>query len=179
MKTACSRAAILFCTILFSLPAQGQVQTQTLKSDYLRYIKRTAEVSWERYPQVVADWKKSIKPSELWGYDAPADPIYLADLLGFLYQETHDQSYADKARRILADFGDLRESYPKEYQAKRIEYRDGLPSISNFFVMPPYARAYLRIRDSGVLDSTSRAKIEKESGLQSRPHLSLPRMGGS
>jgi hypothetical protein len=37
-----------------------------------------------------------------------------------------------------------------------------LPSISNFFVMPPYARAYLRIRDSGVLDSTSRAKIEKD-----------------
>src|SRR6478736_3657990 len=102
MKTACSRAAVLFCTILFSLPAQGQVQTQTLKSDYLQYIKRAAEVSWERYPQVVADWKKSIKPSELWGYDAPADPIYLADLLGFLYQETHDQSYADKARRILA-----------------------------------------------------------------------------
>jgi hypothetical protein len=28
--------------------------------------------------------------------------------------------------------------------------------------MPPYARAYLRIRDSGVLDSTSRAKIEKD-----------------
>jgi hypothetical protein len=37
---------------------------------------------------VVADWKRTAKPSELWGYDSPAHPVYTADLLGYLYQET-------------------------------------------------------------------------------------------
>src|SRR4026207_2546483 len=158
MNTAWFRVIFLACFFLFSLP----VQAQTPKSEYLRYIKRAADAAWDEYPQVVANWKKNIKPSELWGYDAPGHPIYLADLLGFLYQETKDKAYAERAYRILAEFGDLRDAYPKEYQAKRIEYREGIPAISNFFIMPPYTRAYLRIRESGVGDAAARAKIEKD-----------------
>jgi len=158
MNTAWFRVIFLACFFLFSLP----VQAQTPKAEYLRYIKRAADAAWDEYPQVIANWKKNIKPSELWGYDAPGHPIYLADLLGFLYQETKDKAYAERACRILAEFGDLRDAYPKEYQAKRIEYREGIPAISNFFIMPPYTRAYLRIRESGVVDAAARAKIEKD-----------------
>ncbi|MDQ3013426.1 MAG: hypothetical protein M3X11_22300, partial [Acidobacteriota bacterium] len=105
-------------------------------------------------------WKKAPNHHELWGYDSPGGPIYLADLLGYLYQETKDRAYAEKARDILAGYGDLRAIYPKEMQAKRIEYSDGVPAISNFFIMPPYARAYMRIRESGALDAKAKAKIE-------------------
>jgi hypothetical protein len=142
--------------ILFFAPAQAQ----TLKSDYLRYIKHAADIGWREYPQVIEKWKRSPNHHELWGYDAPGHPIYLADLLGYLYQETKDKSYAEKARDILATFGDLRGTYPKELQAKRAEYRGGVPALSNFFVMPPYSRAYMRIRESGVMDVKSREKIE-------------------
>jgi hypothetical protein len=135
---------------------------QTLKGDYLRYIKNAAEIGWRDYPQVIEKWKKSPNHHELWGYDAPAHPIYLADLLGYLYQETVEKSYAEKARDILASFGDLRETYPKEFQAGRAEYRHGVPAISNFFIMPPYSRAYMRIRESGVIDAKSREKIERD-----------------
>ncbi len=139
---------------------------QTLKSDYLRYVKIAAERGWRDYPQSIEDWKKKQNHHELWGYDAPAGPIYLADLLGYLYQETKDKAYAEKARDILAAYGDLRETYPKEIQAKRAEYRNGVPSISNFFIMPPYARAYMRIRESGVMDANEgkklREKIERD-----------------
>ena len=74
--------------------------------------------------------------------------IYLADILGFLYQHTHDNAYADKVRQILIEYGSLRDAYPKDYWRTRAEYRNGMPALSNFFFMPAYSRAYLRIRDS-------------------------------
>ena len=148
--------------LAFLLLLSATLQAQTRKSDYLRYIKQAADTGWNEYPQVIARWKQSIQPSELWGYDAPGQPVYLADLLGFLYLETGDKAYAEKARDILVSFGDLRDVYPKEYQAKRVEYREGIPAISNFFIMPAYARAYLRLQKSGVLDAKSREKIERD-----------------
>jgi hypothetical protein len=128
----------------------------------LRYIKIAADQGWRDYPRGIEDWKKKPNHSELWGYDAPGGPIYLADLLGYLYQETKDKSYAEKARDILASYGDLRETYPTEYQDKRAEYRNGVPSLSNFFIMPPYARAYMRVRESDVIDEKTREKIERD-----------------
>jgi hypothetical protein len=151
---------ILILAFLTLLPATFLAQTR--KSDYLGYIKQAAETGWNEYPQVLARWKQSTQPSELWGYDAPGQPVYLADLLAFLSIETGDKTYAERARDILVSFGDLREVYPKEYQAKRAEYRDGIPAISNFFIMPAYARAYLRLQKSGVLDARSREKIERD-----------------
>lgn len=152
--TLCSLACILFFLVT--------CRAQTLKSDYLSHIKQAADAGWQEYPRVVESWKKTTKPSELWGYDAPGQPIYLADLLGFLYHETKDHSYAEKARDILAAYGDLRDVYPKDYQSKRAEYRHGIPAISNFFIMPPYARAYMRVRESGVMDKQTREKIERD-----------------
>jgi hypothetical protein len=85
----------LLCASLFS---------QTSKKDYLAYIEQAAELGWREYPGVIENWKKTVQPSPLWGYDSPAQPIYLADILGFLYQHTGDEAYADKVRRILVDY---------------------------------------------------------------------------
>ena len=134
--------------------------SQTLKRDYLSYIQQAAELGWQEYPGVIANWKKNVKPSPLWGYDAPAQPIYLADTLGFLYQHTQDAAYVQKVRQILIEYGQLRDAYPKDYWKTRAEYRNGMPALSNFFFMPAYARAYLRIRDSRALDARSRETIE-------------------
>ena len=87
--------------------------SQTLKKDYLTYIQQAAELGWQEYPGVIANWKKNVKPSPLWGYDAPAQPIYLADILGFLYQHTQDNAYADKARQILIEYGQSAGCVPK------------------------------------------------------------------
>ncbi len=144
------------CLLLLAVSSKGQ----TLKKDYLNWIKIAADAGWADYQPSIERWKKAPNHHELWGYDSPGGPIYLADLLGYLYQETKDRSYAEKARDILAGYGDLREIYPKEMQAKRVEYSEGVPAISNFFIMPPYARSYMRIRESGVLDAKSKAKIE-------------------
>jgi hypothetical protein len=150
-----------FTIFILALFITATAQAQTLKSEYLNWIKIAADAGWADHAASIERWKKAPNHHELWGYDSPGGPIYLADLLGYLYQETKDRSYAEKARDILAGYGDLREIYPKEMQAKRVEYSEGVPAISNFFIMPPYSRAYMRIRESGVLDAKSKAKIEE------------------
>ncbi|MDX2030280.1 MAG: hypothetical protein SF339_06405 [Blastocatellia bacterium] len=152
----------LFRALLLGALLATALQAQTLRSDYLRYIKIAAERGWAENAQIIETWKKTTRPSELWGYDAPGHPIYLADLLGYLYEETKDRAYAEKARDILATYGDLRETIPADYPGKRIEYRNGVPALSNFFIMPPYSRAYMRIRESGVMDARTREKIERD-----------------
>ena len=130
------------------------------KTLYLDEIKKSAEKGWKEYPEVIAQWKATTKPNVLWGYDSPAHPIYLASTLAFLYEQTRDKSYATKTVELLAMYGDLRATYPQDYAKARAEYVNGVPAIANFFFMPPYIRAYLRIRNSGALDEKTKQKIE-------------------
>jgi hypothetical protein len=153
-----SRTLLVTCPlILFS----ARLFAQTLKQDYLTYIQQAAELGWQENHAVIENWKKNVNPNPLWGYDAPAHPVYLADIFGFLYQETGDKAHADKARDLLLEFGKLREAYPKNYWKTRVEYRDGVPALSNFFFLPAYSRAYLRI-SRAQLDPGSRGIIEKD-----------------
>lgn len=150
---------IFLCCCLSLLFAQI-VSAQ--KSLYLEEIKKSAEKGWKEYPEVIAQWKATTKPNVLWGYDSPAHPIYLASTLAFLYEQTRDKSYATKTVELLAMYGDLRATYPPDYAKARAEYVNGVPAIANFFFMPPYIRAYLRIRNSGVLDAKTKQKIETD-----------------
>src|SRR5258706_14055050 len=113
----------MLCFACWWLFFSAALFSQTLKKDYLTYIQQAAELGWQEYPGVIAGWKKDVKPSPLWGYDAPAQPIYLADILGFLYQHTHDNAYPDKVRQILIEYGSLRDAYPKDYLNTPSEYR--------------------------------------------------------
>ena len=75
----------LFSLFITLIILSIQCPAQILKSDYLRSIKIAADRGWRDYPQSVEDWKKKPNNHELWGYDAPAGHVYLADLLGYLY----------------------------------------------------------------------------------------------
>jgi hypothetical protein len=141
---------LLFCT--------GVAQ----KSSYLEQIRLLAEKGWQDNPGIIAHWKETTKPSVLWGYDAPAHPVYLAGTLAFLYEITGERSYAERTAELLASYGDLRSILPPGYEKTRAEYAEGVPAISNFFFIAPYIRAYLLIRDSGVMDKATRAKVEKD-----------------
>ncbi|MCX6132259.1 MAG: hypothetical protein NTU47_00485 [Ignavibacteriales bacterium] len=139
----------------------GACSALSQKSLYLDQIKKSVDRGWQEYPAQIEQWKKNYQPSVLWGYNPPGGPAYLAGALGFLYEETKDISCAKKAAEILASYGDLRNSYPKDYARTRAEYVNGIPAISNFFFMPPFIRAYLRIKDCGVLDQNTRKNIEE------------------
>jgi len=149
-------------TVLLLLLIHQRGEAQTQKENYFAYIHQAAELGWENYPAAIANWKNNVQPNELWGYNAPGFPIYLADILGFLYQETGDEAYARKVIQILSEYGDLREAYPDDFNRSRAEYIDGIPALANFFYLPPYLRSYLRVKNSRSLEPDSRIKIEEE-----------------
>ena len=149
----------VFMLLMIAFPSAS---AQDQKPKYLEYIQSAAAQGWQRHPEAIAKWKANVNPSTLWGYNSPAEPIYLADVLGFLFQETHEKVHAERAAQLLAEYGDLRATYPKDYAQTRAEYVNGIPALANFFFLPPYARAYLRIRNSGVLSDKNKAKIEAE-----------------
>ncbi|HTY59849.1 MAG TPA: hypothetical protein VMF59_13580, partial [Bacteroidota bacterium] len=147
-------AALVFCCTFSTLRAQKQA--------YMDDIRRSAEKGWSDDPGALDVWKKNSNPSVLWGYNPPAHPVYLAAVLGFLYQQTGERLYAERAASLLASYGDLRNAMPPGFAKSRVEYERGLPALTNFFFLPPYVRAYSAIRESGVIDAGSRAKIESE-----------------
>jgi hypothetical protein len=149
-------AVTLFAFAVISLEAPAQ------KAYYLEEIKRATEQGWKDNPAIVDRWKAGIKSNLLWGYDPPAHPVYLASTLAFLYEETRDLEYARRAASLLESYGDLRKALPNDFAGTRAEYSQGIPPLSNFFFLPPYVRAYLRIRSSNVLDAPTKTKIERD-----------------
>jgi hypothetical protein len=154
-----------------SLDATGQ------KSAYLAYIHEAAEQGWQEYPATIARWRETVDPSVLWGYNSPSQPIYLADVFGFLYLQTGDETYAARAGQLLAEYDELRDAYPDSYYLTRVEYRDGVPALSNFFFLPPYIRAYLRIKDSPSLTPEARVSIERDLAHSLDFQFSFPEWG--
>ncbi|MFH0991676.1 MAG: hypothetical protein V1799_16845 [bacterium] len=147
---------VIICFVLILQVAAAQ------QSLYMSDIKNAVEKGWKELPAQNEQWKKSYQPSPLWGYNSPGGPVYLASTLAFLFEETKDKTYARQAAELLLSYSDLREAYPKEYWNTRVEYQRGVPVITNFFYMAPYIRAYLRIKDSGVIDDRMKKKIEED-----------------
>lgn len=151
---------ILSATGLLAGLAAPEIRAQSHKAEYIDYVRQAVEEGERNLAAVIADWKRNIDPNPLWGYNPPADPVYLADVEAFLFEQTGDRARAEWAARLLSEFGRLRDAYPPDFVRSRVEYRNGLPALGNFFLLPHFTRAYMRIRDSGVLDSAARREIE-------------------
>ena len=162
------------CLLLLCVSLPGLAQ----KKMYFEEIRKSAEKGWRENAQVIEEWKKGQTSHLLWGYNAPAHPIYLANLLAFLYEQTGERLYAQRSGQLLSTYGDLRSVLPRDYAATRVEYERGVPSLSNFFFLPPYMRAYLRVKDSGVLDAKADTKIQKEVAESTELLFRFPEWGG-
>ena len=142
-----------------------------VKKDYLDFIKRAVENSWKNYPASIEQWKETTKHYVLWGYNPPAEPVYLADALAFLYKVTGDKSYAARVVKILEEYSELKKFYPEEFAKLRVEYSEGIPALPNFFFLYPYVRAYLIVKNSGLLNEELKRRIT-DGIISSVDHLS-------
>src|SRR4030067_3850517 len=61
------------------------------KAVYLEEVKKAADRGWREMPRILEDWKKTSRSHILWGYNAEANPLYLASVMGFLYEQTSDR----------------------------------------------------------------------------------------
>lgn len=157
-----SKCKRIFLILILVLAFLSKSESLVKRNEYIDYIKKAVDSSLSRYPKIIDDWKKGATAYVLWGFNPPGEPVYLADALGFLYEITGNKNYARIAIKILYEYSNLKEFYPNEFARSRIEYRDGVPSLPNFFFLYPYVRAYLRVKNSGLLTKEHIEKISKD-----------------
>ena len=159
------RIAIISLVLLLASSAAETLQAAgtmpTSRAAYREFIERTAEFHMRESQNNIENWKQNIKKSNLFGYSPSSYAASAAVLMGYMYQETGDEKYAAKAADLLLQYEDFKKIYPKEFYEDRIEYKKGLPPISNFFHMNDYPEAWLYIKNSPKISAKARKIIEK------------------
>lgn len=148
---------VVCCALVGTVP-----QATAQKARYLVEIKAAAEKGWRDLPVGLQRWRENPNHSILWGYNSPPQPLYLAGVYAYLYKVTGEEPYAERGVALLAAYGDLRQTLPAGFEATRAEYEQGVPSVSNFFYLPPYVRAIRELKGSAAFRGTARDKIERD-----------------
>lgn len=152
---------ILFLFVSLVFISASVTFAQNTKADYMKIIHEALDYNMKECHNIIDKWKSNIKQSNLFGYSTTSYPANFAELLGFMYQETGEEKYVDKAVEMLLVYEDLKKIFPKEFYADRVEYARGLPPISDFFSMYSYPKAYLYIKDSKAISQNDRKIIER------------------
>jgi len=151
-----------FRFIAFILLAVTQIlPAATNKARYRAVIHRAAEFHFTASQKIIDNWKKDIQKSTLFGYSPMSYPASLAVLMGYRYQETGDEKYAEKAVNLLLQYEDFKKIYPKEFYEDRVEFKKGLPPLADFFNMNHYPKAWKYIQNSPKITPAARKTIEK------------------
>ena len=131
------------------------------RKTYLEYARRTADATWNRRDELIATWRKTFEPDNPFGYRAPGGLIEMAGIYAALFELEHNQVYADRAKEVLLTYGDYRSQYPEAAAKKRPDYLNGVPALSDFFVVMRYLRAYDTLHRLGQLTPAQATAIEK------------------
>jgi len=90
---------VLIITAGVILPLQSQ--EIITKSQYLEYARAAADRTWERYDEVIARWRESFDPENVFGYRAPGGLLETAVIYAHLYQKEKRPEYVTRAKKIL------------------------------------------------------------------------------
>jgi len=151
---------ILILFLLCLLPLTGFSQAVT-RQQYLQYARQSADWTWQHYDSLVTVWKKQFDPDYVFGYNAPPYLLEMAAIYAQLYEQEGRREYAERAKKVLLNYGEYRALYPEQARKKRPEYNKILPALPNFFTAMRYSRAYDALRRKNVLSQSERALAEK------------------
>ncbi len=152
---------ILFLFVSLVFISASVTFAQNTKADYMKIIREALDYNMKECHNIINKWKSNIKESNLFGYSTTSYPANFAELLGFMYQETGEEKYVEKAVEMLLVYEELKKIFPKEFYQDRIEFAKGVPPISNFFSMYSYPKAYLYIKESKSISGEERKIIER------------------
>lgn len=150
----------ILCIVVFIFVSTQGI-AQPTRSDYWKIIQDAVDYNQQECYNIIDNWKANIQKSNLFGYSTTSYPANFAELLGFMYQETGNETYVAKAVEMLLIYEDLKKIFPKDFYQDRIEYSKGLPPISDFFSMYSYPKAYLYIKKSSSISNKDRQIIER------------------
>jgi hypothetical protein len=153
---------VLFLSLLFSaaLPASAGAAEAVPRSRYLEYARASADWAFAHSAELLAQWKKSFDPLNVFGYRPPGGFLEMAAIYSYLYEKEKRPEYAERAKAVLLSYGDYRSAYPESSVKLRPDYADGVPALPDFFTVMRYIRAYDGLNRLGRLSEAERRTAE-------------------
>jgi hypothetical protein len=149
MRTTSSRwkrpqaiTAAFVLPLLFLAPALRAAP----RGRYLAYARAAADWTYSHSDELLARWRETFDPLNVFGYRAPGGLLEMAVIYAFLYETEKKPEYAARAKQVLLTYGDYRSAYPESSIKLRSDYADGVPALPDFFTAMRYIRAFDTLR---------------------------------
>ncbi|MDD8025770.1 MAG: hypothetical protein PHI34_04600 [Acidobacteriota bacterium] len=130
-------------------------------AQYLAYARASADYAWNHYDEMIAAWRKSFDPKNVFGYRSPGGLLEMASIYAQLFERERKPEYAVRAKKVLLTYGDYRSEFPDWARKLRYDYDDAVPALSDFFTVMRYIRAYEDLRRMKQLTPDEDAKCAK------------------
>ena len=154
---------VYFATLLCAVatPVSGQMNrvendNAVTQQEYLDYIMGAADSGWASVETARAAYKDNIDLDYVFGYNPPANDVYLASLSVNVFKITGDAQYLQRAKELLLYYGNYRDFYPADFHTTKDEYGDKLPVLPNIFTFGKYVHAYEALIQNDQLSMSER-----------------------
>ncbi len=127
---------------------------------YLAYARASADWAYAHTDDILAQWKKTFDPLNVFGYRAPGGLLETAVIYAYFYEREKKPELAERAKAILLSYGDYRSIYPESSIKLRADYADGVPALTDFFTVMKYIRAYDTLHRLGRFTADESKKAE-------------------
>ena len=134
-------------------------------AQYLTYARSSADWVWSHYDELIAKWKQSFDPENVFGYRPPGGFLEMAVIYAHFYEKEKKAEDAERAKKVLLTYRDFRTFYPERARAKRADYANGVPPLPDFFTAMRYIRAYDILHRLGKLSPPETIRIEDDIAL--------------
>ncbi|MCX6571126.1 MAG: hypothetical protein NT006_06890 [Candidatus Aminicenantes bacterium] len=151
MPLGISRSAALVITVISLLPLLAPSLQGAPRDRYLAYARASAAWTYDHADELLAQWKKTFDPLNVFGYRPPGGLLEMAVIYSYLYEKEKKSEYAARAKDVLLTYGDYRSAYPESSIKLRPDYTDGVPALPDFFTAMRYIRTYDTLRRLGRL----------------------------
>lgn len=162
MSPGINRLLALAVAFMSILPLLGATLQAAPRERYLAYARASADWTHDHTQELLAQWKKTFDPLNVFGYRPPGGLLETAVIYSYLYEKEKKTEYAARAKNILLTYGDYRSAFPESSIKLRPDYTDGVPGLPDFFTAMRYIRTYDTLRRLGRL---SPAEDKKASDL--------------
>jgi hypothetical protein len=130
------------------------------RARYLDFARASADWAYGHSADIVAQWKKTFDPLNVFGYRPPGGLLETAVIYSYLYEKEKRPEYAERAKALLLSYGDYRSAYPESSIKLRPDYAEGVPALPDFFTVMKYIRAYDILHRLGRLSAEEMARAE-------------------
>lgn len=155
---------IILIIICLAIPIIGLADNPVIpvhRAEYLEYARDAADWTWEHQDSLLKVWKRGFDTKSIFGYRPPPRLLEMATIYATLYELEGKEEYAERAKKVLLEYGDYKKEYPKKEAERRPDYTGGVPALPDFFTTMRYVKPYEVLKRLGYIKKSQQDEIEK------------------